>query len=270
MSKDLEKSSEKLSELIKKAEDGEEVTAGEAQQVLGTVVDAFRAFTDEVEPYIKRGGQKVREAWSGDGRLVVDPRLWLPVHRPDLLEDKDVKIYISMCSGDFDKYVKKIKRRSTRKIYKFDPTLEEKGLLQELLETGEYNLWDFQLNICKSLQKEYFEYRWMDKWALVSNEMVVLRKCISNYIEETSDKRLFTPEQQEKELSRIFKFLHREVEIEKTTRRVQVTEDGLYGDMDKEHSTETVKFIDTYRKEDAVELLISLSNFVEKLKEETK
>jgi len=259
--KDLEKVSESLGSLIERAKAGEEVSEEEARKVLGGVAEAFKAFFDAIEPDLIAGQKKLDEA-KPEGVVVIDPRLWLKHHNPDLLNDPQVSLLLGMIDSDIDKRVKKTQRKSTRKMYHFEATLPEKYFIRELVDAAiEYLYSNFHINIAKSMYKEYFEYSMRSEYALNTQEMVVLRKAIVEYLEQLTDTYLYKPKEQTEGLKNITEFLEKEMRVEKTTTWAGVTEDGVLGEWHREKGEEMVKFIETYNEKEATELLIKLAEF---------
>lgn len=259
--KELEDASESLGSLIKRSESGEDVTVEEAQKVLGGVVDAFQSFFDAIEPDLKAGQKKLNEA-TPKGVIVVDPRIWLKQHDPDLLNDPQVDLLLSVGGPDIDKWVKKAQRKSTRKRYHFETTLEERYFIQELVNVAiDYLISNFHINTAKSMLTEYFEYSMRSNYVLNTQEMVVLRKAIGEHLEQLTDTFLYKLDDRAEGLMNITKLLEKELKVTKMTSWSEVTEDGVFGEWHSEKSEETVKFMDTYNKKEAAELIIKLAEF---------
>lgn len=164
-------------------------------------------------------------------RGVIDPRLWIKAHRPDLLEDGKVSLVFALMASDLDKGIKKHLRKSTRKQYTIDIEEWEGIILNEMLEWAiiDYEYSAFNINMAKSMRKQYFEYYWKNTLNLSIRELSMISKMFLNALEEIRDKEMWG-EYGVDTLKLLDSFLTKKVSVSSTQYVPSINEDGTYGE----------------------------------------
>ncbi len=190
---------------------------GEAVENIESVLEALTSTTEMLEDTIPRG--------------VIDPRLWIKVHRPDLLKDKKVSLVFALVRSDLDKTVKKHLRKSTKKQYTINIEEWEGIILNEMLEWAiiDYEYSTFNINMAKGMRKQYFEYYWKNTLYLSIRELSVISKMFLNALEEMQDKEMFG-EYGVDTLKLLDSFLTKKVSVKSTRYIPTINEDGTYGE----------------------------------------
>jgi len=198
------------------------MSAEELKQLVATVEEALRIIEKPLREQLERLDKIIP-------RGVVDPRRWITVHQPELLEDKKLVAALEIWETLGGKqYRRKALRKKSNITYAvtFEGSVE---VFEEIIQTYivDYEYSRYLINMGKSLLEDLeYAYSSRAELHLTSNSLGMVIKGFTNLMEEFPDIAKDDPEEATKFLSVITSFLKSKVQVRKSVTVPTLKEDG--------------------------------------------
>jgi len=199
-------------------------------------IEASRETAKMLSSLIEKGLEKLKGAVPEKG--VVDPEKWITVHKPELLQDKEIVACLKtweVMGGKKD--VKKFLKRKVRRDYKI--WFSRKDVIIDAIGPNV-----FFINIAKSMVKE-LEYHHADSdfW-LNSKEISVIFTAFTNFVSEILTDEVYEVDYKIEMMEFLKNFLEKKMLRRKSISAPSLNEDGTVGEFKYEKSEKEMSMIE--------------------------